>query len=65
MTEATACELAERLHMTVGELMHGRGTPMSAHELGVMWPVYDLTVARMEQRAREKAERERPRGRRR
>ena len=24
-----ACELAERLHMTVGELMYGRGTPMT------------------------------------
>jgi hypothetical protein len=34
------CELAENLHMTVGELCFGRGTPMSLHELAVVWPRY-------------------------
>ena len=34
------CELAERLHMTIGELCYGRGTPMSLHELAVVWPAY-------------------------
>jgi hypothetical protein len=34
------CELAERLHMTVGELCYGRGTPMSLHELAVVWPAF-------------------------
>ena len=33
-------ELAERLHMTVGELCFGRGTPMSLHELSVGWPAF-------------------------
>lgn len=33
-------ELAEHLHMTVAELCHGRGTPMSSHELSVGWPAY-------------------------
>jgi hypothetical protein len=52
--------------MTVGELTHGRGTPMSAHELAVLWPIYDLTVMRMEDRARRERERNTPsRGRRR
>lgn len=34
------CDLARDLHMTVAEITHGRGAPMSAHELGVMWPTY-------------------------
>jgi hypothetical protein len=33
-------ELAESLHMTVAELCYGRGTPPSAHELTVLWPLY-------------------------
>lgn len=33
-------ELAELLHMTVGELCYGRGTPMSNRELCVDWPEY-------------------------
>ena len=33
-------ELAEKLHMTVGELCYGRGTPMSLHELSVGWPAF-------------------------
>ena len=35
------CETAERLHMSIAEITHGRGTPMSAHELCVTWPLYD------------------------
>jgi len=33
-------ELALELHMTVGELCYGRGTPMSLHELSVAWPEF-------------------------
>jgi len=44
--------------MTVGELTHGRGTPMSAHELGVLWPLYDMTVARIQKREHDRQERE-------
>jgi hypothetical protein len=33
-------ELALELKMTVGELCHGRGTPMSLHELCVGWPAF-------------------------
>lgn len=33
-------ELALELKMTVAELTHGRGTPMSAHELCVSWPLF-------------------------
>ena len=34
------CELALELKMSIGELKHGRGTPMSAHELTVLWPAF-------------------------
>jgi hypothetical protein len=34
------CELALALGMSVSEIVHGRGTPMSAHELAVVWPAY-------------------------
>jgi hypothetical protein len=34
------CELALALNLTIGELHHGRGTPMSLHELCVVWPAY-------------------------
>lgn len=34
------CEMAERFQMTIGELCYGRGTPMSLHELSVVWPAY-------------------------
>jgi hypothetical protein len=34
------CELALELKMTVGEIAYGRGTPMSLHELTVIWPAY-------------------------
>jgi hypothetical protein len=33
-------ELALELKMTIGEIKHGRGTPMSAHELTVLWPAF-------------------------
>jgi hypothetical protein len=33
-------DLARELKMSVGEITHGRGTPISAHELGVFWPTY-------------------------
>lgn len=34
------CEMALELKMTVGELCYGRGTPMSLHELAVVWPAF-------------------------
>jgi hypothetical protein len=34
------CEMALELNMTIGELCHGRGTPMSLHELAVVWPAF-------------------------
>lgn len=49
------CELAEQLHMTVGELHHGRGTPMSLHEFTVVWPLY---WAYKDRRAKQEAERQ-------
>lgn len=33
-------ELAERLGMTVSELLNGRGAPPDLHELAVGWPAY-------------------------
>ena len=33
-------ELALELGMTVSEIRHGRGTPMTAHELSVGWPLF-------------------------
>lgn len=50
------CELALELKMTVGELTHGRGTPMSAHELAVMWPAFFAYQQR--EAARQERERE-------
>lgn len=44
------CELALELGMTVGELSHGRGTPMSAHELTVTWPQFFAYRERERQR---------------
>lgn len=38
-------ELAERLHMTIGDLERRA----SAHELTVEWPAYDAAKARMRQ----------------
>lgn len=47
------CELALELGLTVGELTHGRGTPMSAHELTITWPMYFQYRARAEKREAE------------
>lgn len=47
-------ELALELGMTVGELTHGRGTPMSARELAVGWPLFFA----YRERDRERRERE-------
>lgn len=52
------CELALELGMTLGELSHGRGTPMSAHELSVIWPSFFAARARERERAQRKAEQE-------
>ena len=46
------CEMALELKMTVGELCYGRGTPMSAHELAVVWPAF----FEVKQREREREE---------
>jgi hypothetical protein len=40
MDPLTLHELALELNMTVAELTYGRGTPMSAHELCVSWPLF-------------------------
>jgi len=51
--------------MTVGELMHGRGTPMSAHELAVVWPAFFAVKRReAEREADKRAEQAKPRRRR-
>lgn len=51
--------------MSLAELYHGRGTPMSLHEATVVWPAYYGYVARRDAEiAREQArqaERERKR----
>jgi len=52
-------ELALELGMTVGELTHGRGTPMSAHELAVEWPAFFRARRRETDRAAEKNRRRR------
>jgi hypothetical protein len=54
------CELALEIGMTVGEINHGRGTPMSAHELTVVWPLFYAYQAR--ERARQQAEADKQRG---
>ncbi len=43
-------ELALELNMTVAELTYGRGTPMSAHELCISWPLFFEYRAREAQR---------------
>lgn len=48
------CELALELGMTVGEVCHGRGTPMSAHELTVVWPEFFAWRRRVVEREAEK-----------
>ena len=56
-------ELALELNMTVGELKHGRGTPMSAHELCIEWPLYYEARKRERDREEQKAEARRGSGR--
>lgn len=51
------CELSLELGLTVSELMHGRGTPMTIHELTVTWPAF--FAYRNREAAREAAEQER------
>ncbi len=46
----TLCELALQLGLTVSEIEHGRGTPMTIHELTVMWPAYWAYKARDQER---------------
>jgi hypothetical protein len=41
--------------MTIGELCYGRGTPMSLHELIVVWPLYDDYVRRQREQAEKDA----------
>lgn len=57
--------MALALNMSLAELYHGRGTPMSLHEATVVWPAYYGYVARRDAEiAREQArqaERERKR----
>lgn len=43
------CELALEMHMTLGELSYGRGTPMSNYELCVVWPAFFAERARLQQ----------------
>ena len=57
-------ELALELHMTVGELTHGRGAPMSAHELSVAWPAFYATQRRIAAREAESQNRQARRRRR-
>lgn len=47
-------ELALELGMTVGEIKHGRGTPMSAAELTRDWPLYFAYRKREAERQEEK-----------
>jgi hypothetical protein len=57
------CELALELGMSLSELRHGRGTPMSAHELGVEWPAFYAYRRREAERQAER-QRHKQRGRR-
>lgn len=50
------CELALELHMPISEMLHGRGTPMSANELTVVWPAFFASRARREELERKKRE---------
>lgn len=40
--------------MTVGELLHGRGTPMTAHELTVRWPLFYEAEVRIDKKRRKR-----------
>lgn len=49
-------ELAESLHMSVSEIRHGRGTPMSAWEMCVGWPEYFASKGRAQDREEQRHE---------
>lgn len=49
--------LAEKLHMTVAELLLGEKLPISAYEIDI-WPVFLETKAKLEKQASDKAQRE-------
>lgn len=53
------CELAEHLHMPIGEL----GERMSNYELNVIWPAYFAAKARVAAKAERDAEQKRGRSR--
>ena len=46
--------LALRLGMTVAELKHGRGAPMSASEIAIDWPLYWQAESRIAARRAKK-----------
>ncbi len=49
-------DLASELHMTVAELLHGRGTPPLLYEVARDWPLYWAYKARAAEREAEKRE---------
>lgn len=46
--------MALNLHMSVAELLHGRGAPMSARELCIDWPAYYEAEAFVTDRTKKK-----------
>lgn len=44
------CERALKLGMSITELRRGRGAETTAHEMCVIWPLYDRFVAEEELR---------------
>lgn len=52
------CEMALEMGMSIAELVHGRGTPMGAHELCVIWPCYFEVKNREAKREADRAEQE-------
>lgn len=48
--------------MSVAEVIHGRGTPMSAFEMCIGWPEYHAWKDREMERLEEKQELKRSRG---
>ncbi len=58
MDPISLCELAVQLGLTVSELEHGRGAPMSLQELTVIWPAYWAYQHRQQERDVKRAEAE-------
>jgi hypothetical protein len=56
MDPISLCELAMALGMTISELEHGRGAPMSLQEATVIWPQFWAYQAREQERQVRKAE---------